>query len=128
MLLFENETRQILNACFNVHKELGNGFLEAVYQEALEVEFKEQGIPYVREAQIPIFYKGHRLDKEYYADFICYGRIVVELKCVSRLVNANKAQVLNYLHGTRLEVGLLVNFAEASLKWERLTNFHGERR
>ena len=77
----------------------------------------------MRESQIPIFYKGRRLNKEYYADFICYDSIIVELKCVSRLVNANKAQVLNYLHGTRLEIGLLVNFAEASLKWERLTNF-----
>lgn len=128
MLLHEELTSKIINACIEVHKELGTGFLEAVYQDALELEFRTQGIPYVREAKIPVFYKGHRLDKEYYADFICYGRIVVELKCVSRLVNANKAQVLNYLHGTRLEVGLLVNFAEASLKWERLTNFYGERR
>ena len=62
------------------------------------------------------------MDREYFADFICYGKVIVELKCVSRLVNANKAQVINYLHGTGLKVGLLVNFAEASLKWERLTN------
>jgi len=123
MLLYEEETRRIINACMTVHQELGNGFLEAVYQEALELEFKEQGIPYERESKVRIFYKGHCLNKEYFADFICYGRIIVELKCVSRLVNANKAQVLNYLHGTNLEVGLLVNFAEASLKWERLTNF-----
>ena len=122
-LLYEEETGEIINACMAVHKELGNGFLEAVYQDALEIEFKERGITYAREAQIPIFYKGQRLDKEYYADFICYGKIIVELKCVSRLVNANKAQVINYLHGTKLNVGLLVNFAEASLKWERLTRF-----
>ena len=128
MLLYEQETGKIINACMAVHRELGNGFLEGVYQDALEIEFKEQGIPYVREAKIPIYYKGHRLDKEYYADFICYGSVIVELKCVSRLVNANKAQVLNYLHGTQLQVGLLVNFAEASLKWERLTNFPRERR
>ena len=68
-------------------------------------------------------YKGHKLDKEYFADFICYEKVVVELKCVARLVNAHKAQVINYLHGTGLPVGLLVNFAEASLKWERLTHF-----
>ena len=122
-LLYEEETGEIINACMAVHRELGNGFLEAVYQDALEIEFKERGIPYAREAQIPIFYKGQRLDKEYYADFICYGKIIVELKCVSHLVNANKAQVINYLHGTKLNVGLLVNFAEASLKWERLTRF-----
>jgi GxxExxY protein len=122
MLLFEENTDQIIAACLAVHNELGNGFLEAVYQDALEIEFRERGIPYRREAQIQIFYKGHQLDKEYYADFICFDQIIVELKCVSRLVNANKAQVINYLHGTKLKVGLLVNFGEASLKWERLTN------
>lgn len=123
MLLFAEETRKIINACIEVHRELGNGFLEAVYQDALEIEFQEQGIPYRREARIPVFYKGHRLDKEYFADFICYEKVVVELKCVARLVNAHKAQVINYLYGTELPVGLLVNFAEASLKWERLTHF-----
>ena len=122
MLLYEENTDQIIGACLAVHKELGNGFLEAVYQDALEIEFRERGIPYRREAHIQIFYKGHKLDKEYYADFICFDKIIVELKCVSRLVNANKAQVINYLHGTKLKVGLLVNFGEASLKWERLTN------
>ena len=122
MLLFEENTDQIIAACLAVHNELGNGFLEAVYQDALEIEFRERGIPYRREAQIQIFYKGHKLDKEYYADFICFDQIIVELKCVSRLVNANKAQVINYLHGTKLKIGLLVNFGEASLKWERLTN------
>ena len=126
-LLYEKETGEIINACISVHKELGNGFLEAVYQDALEIEFMGRGIPYVREAQIPIFYKGHKLNKEYYADFICYDKIIVELKCVSRLVNANKAQVINYLHGTRLDIGLLVNFAEASLKWERISGFRGRR-
>ena len=123
MLLYEEDTEKIIAACLAVHTELGNGFLEAVYQDALEIEFRERGIPYRREARIQIFYKGHMLDKEYYADFICFDKIIVELKCVSRLVNANKAQVINYLHGTKLKVGLLVNFGEASLKWERLTNF-----
>ena len=122
MMLYEEETSRILQACMTVHSELGNGFLEAVYQDALEQEFKDQDIPYRREAKIPIFYKGRELGREYFADFICYDKIIVELKCVARLVNAHKAQVINYLHGTRLKVGLLVNFAEASLKWSRLTN------
>lgn len=126
MLLYKEETGQILRACMNVFNELGNGFLEAVYQEALEIEFRQVGIPYQREAKISVFYKGKKLDKEYYADFICFNKIIVELKCVSRIVNANKAQVINYLHGTKMHVGLLVNFGEASLKWERLTNFTGE--
>lgn len=78
-------------------------------------------IPFEREAKINIFYRGKKLDKEYYADFICYDKIIVELKAISKLVNANKAQVINYLHGTKLLVGLLVNFGESSLKWERLT-------
>ena len=127
MILYEDETNRIIGACMAVHNELGNGFLEAVYQDALEIEFRERAIPYRREAHIRIFYKGHLLDKEYYADFICFDKIIVELKCVSRLVNANKAQVINYLHGTGLKVGLLVNFAESSLKWERLTNLRNMR-
>ena len=110
MLIYEKETAEILNACMAVYNELGNGFLEAVYQEALAIEFDERGLPYKREVKIPIFYKGRKLDKEYFADFICFDKIIVELKCLSRIVSANKAQVINYLHGTKLEVGLLVNF------------------
>ena len=121
MLIYEEETGKIIKACMNVFNELGNGFLEAVYQEALAIEFGLMNIPFRREAKIDIFYKGKKLSKEYFADFICYDTIVVELKAVSKLVNANKAQVLNYLHGTKLAVGLLINFGESSLKWERLT-------
>ncbi len=121
MLIYEEETGKIIKACMNVYNELGNGFLEAVYQEALAIEFGLMNIPFRREAKIDIFYKGKKLSKEYFADFICYDTIVVELKAVSKLVNANKAQVLNYLHGTKLAVGLLINFGESSLKWERLT-------
>ena len=121
MLIYEEETGKIIKACMNVYNELGNGFLEAVYQEALAIEFGLMNIPFRREAKIDIFYKGKKLSKEYFADFICYDTIVVELKAVSKLVNANKAQVLNYLHGTKLAVGLLNNFGESSLKWERLT-------
>ena len=107
MLIYEEETGKIIKACMNVYNELGNGFLEAVYQEALAIEFGLMNIPFRREAKIDIFYKGKKLSKEYFADFICYDTIVVELKAVSKLVNANKAQVLNYLHGTKLAVGLL---------------------
>ena len=121
MLVYEEETGKIIKACMNVFNELGNVFLEAVYQEALALEFGLMKIPYKKEAKIEIFYKGNKLNKEYYADFICYDKIIVELKCVSKLVNANKAQVINYLHGTHFAVGLLVNFGESSLKWERLT-------
>ena len=121
MLLHEEETGKILNACFEVHKELGNGFLEAVYQEALELEFKNQNIPYEREKLLPITYKGKLLEKEYYADFICYGKIVVALKAVAALTSSHKAQVINYLKASSNEIGLLINFGTNSLKWERIS-------
>ena len=121
MLLYEEETGKILNACFEVHKELGSGFLEAVYQEALEIELKNQNIPYEREKLLPITYKGKLLEKEYYADFICYGKIVVELKAVSTLTSSHKAQVINYLKASSNEIGLLINFGANSLKWERIS-------
>lgn len=121
MLLHEEETGKILNACFEVHKELGNGFLEAVYQEALELEFKNQNIPYEREKLLPITYKGKLLEKEYYADFICYGKIVVELKAVAALTSSHKAQVINYLKASSNEIGLLIYFGTNSLKWERIS-------
>ena len=127
MLLYENETGKILNACLEVHNELGNGFLEAVYQEALELEFKNQNIPYEREKLLPIVYKNKVLEKEYYADFVCYGKIVVELKAVTTLTTAHKAQVINYLKASSSEIGLLVNFGCNSLKWERISNLNSQK-
>lgn len=128
MLIDEEKTGRIINACLEVHNELGNGFLEPVYQEALEEEFKLQNIPYEREKLLPVVYKGKKLNKEYYADFLCYGSIIVELKAVSTLSKPHKAQVLNYLNAANLDIGLLVNFGSTSLKWERLTNFKKELR
>ena len=109
-----------------VHNELGNGFLEPVYQEALEEEFKIQGIPYVREKLLPVMYKGKQLKKEYYADFVCYDDIIVELKAVSVLSKPHKAQVLNYLNAANKEIGLLINFGETKLKWEQITKFKSQ--
>ena len=123
MLINENMTGRIINACIEVHNELGNGFLETVYQEALEEEFKIQEIPYEREKLLPIIYKGKRLSKEYYADFVCYDSIIVELKAVTVLSKPHKAQVLNYLNAANLDIGLLINFGETSLKWDRITKF-----
>ena len=126
--MIENEelTGKIINACMEVHNELGNGFLEPVYQEALEEEFKIQGIPYVREKLLPVMYKGKQLKKEYYADFVCYDDIIVEVKAVSVLSKPHKAQVLNYLNAANKEIGLLINFGETKLKWERLTKFKSQ--
>ena len=126
--MIENEelTGKLINACMEVHNELGNGFLEPVYQEALEEEFKIQGIPYVREKLLPVMYKGKQLKKEYYADFVCYDDIIVELKAVSVLSKPHKAQVLNYLNAANKEIGLLINFGETKLKWERITKFKSQ--
>lgn len=124
MLELEDKTSNIINACLEVHKELGHGFLEPVYQEALEQEFILQNIPYEREKLLPIKYKGKILSKEYYADFICYDNIIVELKAVAKLVSAHKSQVLNYLNASNNRIGLLFNFGESSLKWERISNFN----
>ena len=123
MLVDGEKTGRIIKACMEVHNELGNGFLEPVYQEALEEEFKLQKIFYEREKLLPVIYKGKKLKKEYYADFLCYGNIIVELKSVSILSKPHKAQVLNYLYAANLEIGLLINFGETTLKWERITSF-----
>ena len=126
MIEKEELTGKIINACMEVHNELGNSFLEPVYQEALEEEFKIQSIPYVREKLLPVMYKGKQLKKEYYADFVCYDDIIVELKAVSVLSKPHKAQVLNYLNAANKEIGLLINFGETKLKWERITKFKSQ--
>ena len=107
----------------NVFNELGSGFLEKVYQEALEIEFKEKGIPYIREAHLKISYKGHEIKQDYIADFICYDKIIVELKVVERLNEVHLAQVFNYLKATGFDLAILANFGEKKLKMERLFNF-----
>ncbi len=109
-LIHEKETYAILGACFEVYKEKGCGFLEAVYQESLEIEFELQGIPAKALVPLSLTYKGRKLKKTYEADFICYDQVLIELKAVSALTDEHRAQVQNYLHATGLRVGLLVNF------------------
>jgi GxxExxY protein len=112
-------TYAIIGACIEVHRVLGHGFLEAVYQEALAREFTGRGIPYAREVPLPIWYKGQTLDCSYRADFLCYGEVIVELKALARLCGIEEAQLINYLKATALEVGLLVNFGAPSLEYKR---------
>ncbi len=119
-ILYKEECYKIIGACMNVHKELGPGFLEAVYQESLAIEFLNQGIPFEKEKEIRIFYKDKLLDKCYKADFLCFGKIIVELKALSELSNDHISQLLNYLKATKLRVGLLVNFGSPSLTYKRL--------
>ena len=100
---------------------LGSGFLEAVYQEALEIELEQRGITYASQTTLPIFYKQRRLKREYVADVVCYDKIIVELKALDKLSSREKAQLLNYLKATGLRVGLLINFgSDGTLEWERL--------
>jgi len=122
-LIYKQEAFEIIGAAMEVHTELGNGFLEAVYHEALEIEFLKRGIPYTREAKLKIDYKGIILEKNYTADFTCYDKIIVEIKALSELNTVHESQVLNYLKATGFKLGLLINFGETSLKYKRLVHF-----
>lgn len=115
-LICKEECYKIVGACMTVHRELGHGFLEAIYQEALAVEMKSMGIRFDREMEIKVLYKGVALSKLYKADFICYDKIIIELKALSCLTNEHVAQLLNYMKATKLRVGLLVNFGSPSLE------------
>jgi GxxExxY protein len=119
-LLFEKESYSIIGAAMSVHQELGYGFLEAIYQEALEKEFQHKDIPYKREMPIKIYYKNEPLNKFYIADFICYDKIIVELKALSALTVDHQGQILNYLAATKLKLGLLLNFGRKSLEHKRI--------
>jgi len=119
-LLFKDECYAIVGACMEVHRELGPGFLEAIYQEALAVELEIRGIPFDREFALSVHYKNRLLDKQYYCDFLCYGKIIVECKSGKSLLPDHEAQLFNYLKATKLEVGLLVNFGEPSLNYKRI--------
>ncbi len=113
---------EIIGACMNVHSELGSGFLESVYQEALAVELTLLGIPFKQEVHLNVLYKGEPLKKFFIADFICYDNVIVELKAIQRLESIHKAQVINYLQVTNLDFGLLVNFGSPSLQHEKVDN------
>lgn len=120
-MLFPDESYRIMGACFEVHNHLGCGFLEAVYQEALAREFAIQQFPYGAQSILQINYKGDFLTQVYQADFICFSKILVEIKALDSLVPKHEAQVLNYLHATGLELGLLINFgAHPKLEFKRI--------
>jgi len=116
----DERTYKIIGAAMEVHKELGCGFLEAVYQEALDREFNTQEIPYKSQPFVKIFYKGKPLNKLYQPDFVCYNEVVVEIKAISNLSGIEEAQLINYLKATGLKVGLLINFGAKSLEHKRL--------
>ncbi len=111
-------TFAIIGAAMEVHR-LGCGFLEAVYKEALTWEFTERAVPFRREVDLPVFYKGHQLNTTYRADFVCYGSVIVELKALAKLGGIEQAQIINYLKSARYEIGLLLNFGAPSLEYRR---------
>lgn len=116
----KEETYQIIGACMEVHNELGCGFLEPVYQEALQIVLTEKGIPFIREKVLNINFREQVLAKKYIADFVCYNKVIVELKATDNLAEHDIAQVLNYLKATKLKIGLLINFGATKLQYKRL--------
>ena len=119
-LIYREESYQIIGACMEVHNELGKGFSEIVYGDALEIEFKRNNIPYSREKRYPIHYKNILLPHQYIADFVIHDKIILEIKAIKELTSSNLKQTLNYLAASKLRLGLLVNFGEDSLMYKRV--------
>ncbi len=121
MIYYKEESYNIVGTAMHVYNKLGIGFLEPVYQEALEIELKRRGIPFEREKELTIMYDGMQLQQTYRADFVCYSNIIVELKAVSALDNIHRAQVYNYLKATGYKLGILINFGDScGLDYERI--------
>jgi GxxExxY protein len=119
-LIAKDEVYAIIGAAIEVYNVLGPGFLEAVYQEAFEIEFTDRGIPFELQKELRIFYKGRCLKKPYVADFVVFGKVIVEIKAIDYLTAHDEAQLLNYLKAIGMEVGVLINFGSADkLEWKR---------
>ena len=121
-LIYKEETYRIVGSAMTVSNTLGCGFLEAVYQEAMEIELKESRVPFEAQKRINIQYKDRILQKEYVADFLCYDRIIVEIKAIKKITEIEETQLLNYLNATKLPLGLIVNFGAPKLEWKRYAN------
>lgn len=120
-LLYKSEVYAIIGAAMEVYNVLGPGFLESVYQEALEIELSAREIPFESQQKLDIRYKEHQLDQQYQPDFVIYKKIIVEIKALNQLGSHDQAQLLNYLKATGLLVGVLINFgAEKKLEWKRM--------
>ena len=118
----DTQTYNIIGAAMEVHNELGNGFLEQVYHEAMTKEFTKRDIPYEKEVQLKIYYKGELLNCTYRADFVCYGDIIVEIKALDNITANEEKQIINYLKATGITRGLLINFGSPSIQFKRLVN------
>lgn len=118
-LVFKNEAYQIIGAAMTVHNELGSGMREVVYGDALEIEFKLIGIPFQREQTVNVLYKGVGLQHKFKCYFICYNNIIVELKAEKAITDIDRSQIINYVNITKCPLGILVNFGQSSLMYER---------
>lgn len=120
-IFYKEESYAIMGACFEVYNEMGCGFVEPVYQECLEMELALRGIVFRRKAELEVHYKGRRISRKYIPDFICWDKIILEIKAVSQLADVHRAQVHNYLKATGLKLGLLINFGHhPKLEYERI--------
>jgi len=119
-IVFKNESYNIVGACMEVHSNLGKGFNEVVYKDALELEFSERKIPFVREKAFTIFYKNKALNHNYYADFVLYDNIIFEVKCTKSIIDDHIKQTLNYMAITKSKLGIIANFGEKSFNYKRI--------
>src|SRR6185503_15324363 len=120
-ILYKDESYRIVGACFEVYNEKGCGFLEPVYQECMELEFGMQTLPFQAQRELPLAYKRKPLKQKYRPDFVCFDKIILELKVAEKLADEHVAQVLNYLNATGYELGLLVNFgSHPKLEYKRI--------
>ena len=122
-LLYEDDSYQILGACFEVYKEKGSGFLEAVYQECLAIEFEEREISFLEQPELVLEYRARQLKQTYQPDFICFNKIIIEIKAVKKIADEHRSQTINYLKATNKELGILINFGHhPKLEHERFVN------
>ncbi len=119
-VIYREESYKIIGACIAVHKELGMGFLEVIYKDALEIEFQRLGIPYVREQLFEVFYKGIKLNRTFKADFVVYDKIVLEAKSASCIVEDHENQTLNYCACAKMKLGIVANFGAISFQQKRI--------
>ena len=120
-IVYKEESYAIMGACFEVYKHMGCGFLESVYQECLEIELLQMGIPFEFQKRLGLEYKGKILKQKYVSDFHCNDKIILEIKAVSKLVSEHRSQILNYLNATELKLGILVNFGHSrKVEYERI--------
>lgn len=127
-LIFKDESYAIMGACFEVYKDKGCGFVEPVYQECLSIELLYLGIPFVEQQELNLYYREQRLAHIYKPDFVCFGKIILEIKAVQSFAAEHRAQVMNYLKATGLELGLLINFGHfPKLEYERIVSTKSRR-